>query len=287
MRPIRQVIAENLRYKYLSIAEDENRAVVRILLPVPADTAHPDVDEREFFSTQSILYRYVTRDDTLFYVSAEGIFDKTSRLGRLWWKPGANIQFITNTTLANQGVISVVSKHDCVPDSGERSTEWLQRIACQGLFQLYCRSSSESIAEAAQSFASDKDGKVYTNIDTTRIRPMTAAALHADPDASRFLMTIPVLSLPARVAPFQEFEGLLTLYRGEDNRIAEECSGDWWLVDALSGYVSTRKVVVDKGIGRFRARALDLRPGEVMELRVLDQAGHVFSSASISVEGGE
>ena len=284
MRPIRQVVAQNLRYKYISISEDETKLTVRTLLPVPLDTANPDVDEALFYSTASLLNRYVNLNRTLFFINAEGTFDKESRLGKRWWKPGANIQFLINTTLANQGVISVVSKHQCLPDTEERSTEWLKRIGCQGLCQLYCRSASESIIDAAKSFACDMKGKVFTNMDTSRIIGITAEDLASNYEASNCLMTHPVISVPESVRPDDVFEGALMLIRGEDGQIATECNGDWWVVEALAGYVAHRKVVVENGVGYFSARAMDLLDGDVMDFQVKDQVGHIFTTASTRIK---
>lgn len=284
MRPIRQVVAPNLRYKFVSIAEDENKLTVRLLHPVPADTANPDVDESLFYSTTSLLYRYVRLDGQLFYITAEGSFDKESRLGAKWWKPGANIEFITNTTLANQGLISVVSKHQCYPNTEERSTEWLKRLGCQGLCQIYCRSSSESVRDAAKSFACDEQGKVYTNMDTARFVAITSDYLEANHEASGFLITHPVLSVPKTVKPEATFECVLMLFRGEDGQVATECTGDWWIVESLAGYVAHRKVVVEQGVGYFTARAMDLLDGDVMDFLVKDQAGYVFCTAKTEIK---
>ena len=283
-RPIRQVIGTGLRFKYLSVTEDMNRLMVRILLPVPSETAFSPMSEEEVYSTKELLHHYVKLQDTLYFIQAEGAFDRTSRLGKLWWEAGANIEFITDTYMANQGRISVVSKHRCEPNSLERSTEWLKRVGKQGLCQIYCRTQAENIIDAAKSFATDRGGKVFTNVDTSRLIPMTTQALHDNPKASNFLITHPIIQVPDIVSPYEPFAGRITLIRGEDGQVATECNDDIWIVDAWAGYVINKKVRVKNGVGYFWARALDLEDGDTMEFEVKDLAGHVFATTQTTVK---
>lgn len=283
-RPIRQVVGTGLRFKYLSITEDLNRLMVRILVPVPSDTAFTQMGEDVFFSTQEILHHYVKLQDTLYFVQAEGVFDRTSRLGKLWWEAGANIEFITDTYMANQGRISVVSKHRCDPNTLERSTEWLKRLGKQGLCQVYCRTQSESIVEAAKSFVTDREGKIFTNVDTARLVQMTTQELKDNPKASNFLITHPIIQVPDIVSPYEPFAGRITLIRGEDGQVATECNDDIWIVDAWAGYVVNKRVRIKNGVGYFWARALDLEDGDTMALEVRDLAGHVYATTQATVK---
>lgn len=286
-RPVRQIVGEGLCFKYLSITEDENRLMVRILVPVPNDMAHSDVSDQDFFSTKVLLHRYIKQDNVLFFVQAEGCFDRTSDLGRKWWESGANIEFITDSYLANQGIISVVSKHRCYPNSLERSTDWLRRLGKQGLCQIYCRTQNESIVNAAKSFTTDIEGRTYTNIDKKRLVIMSTDELNSNPLASSFLITHPIIQIPDFVNPYEPFAGRITLFRGEDKQVATECNGDFWMVEALSGYIPNRIVKIVNGIGYFWARALDLEDGDVMEIRVADMAGHIFNSVKAIVKDGD
>lgn len=283
-RPVRVIVAKDLRFKFVSIMEDENRLAVRLLLPVPSDTAHSNISDKDFFSTKELLHQYVKQKDTLYFVQAEGVFDRTSRLGKLWWEAGANINFITDSYLSNLGHISVTSKHRCIPNSLERSNEWIKRVGKNCLCQIYCRSSSESIIDAAKSFPYTEEGMIFTNIDKNRFVPMTTEELWSNPNASSFFTTHPIIQVPTTVNPYEPFAGRITLLRGEDGQVATECTGDIWLVDSDSGYLPKKKVRVEKGIGYFWARALDLEEGDVMEFTVSNLAGHVFDRTETTVK---
>ena len=55
----------------------------------------------------------------------------------------------------------------------------------------------------------------------------------------------------------------------------------------MQGVVINRKVTVKEGVGYFKARAMDLQEGEIMEFTVADAAGHVFARTQTVVGKGD
>lgn len=282
MRPIRQVIASNQQFKYISVTEDENRMVVRILLPLPKNTK-VTTSSSKILSTELLLGNIIELFGEWFKVVAEGCFDRTSRIGKLWWKIGANIQFITNPSLVNRGIISVVSKHDCEAHSYERSTEWLHRIGCQGIAQVYCRSSNDTIIKAAKSFATDSQGKCFTNFDTSRIVKMDSKTLHENKDASKFLVLSANLKSPETMLANSRVTCYVEMYKNCGEAIEKDCNGDALFIDTTAGYIPQRKIIMREGEGQFELFSAGLTPGEEIELQLKEHNGYILAKNIIKV----
>ena len=283
IRPIRLVHAKNQIYKYVSVTADESKMMVRVLTPVPKDAGNPEVSSSDILTTNPIRNRYIDLNGQLYYVNAEGCFDKNSRIGKKWWKPCANIQFIVNPLLVNQGIVEVISKRDCCAHSYERSTEWISRIGYQGIAQIYCRSVNDSVPEAAKSFAVDEEGQCFTNFDLSNIVEMSCEELHKNKDASKFLVLSFKLNLPEKIEPNKEYECSFEIYKDLGQSLEKDTDDNWFEIKSLAGYIPQRKIYVKDGIGKFKFKSLDLVPGDKVDIQLLDQTGYICTQETIEV----
>lgn len=284
MRPVRFIQLDNFDYSYLSVTEDENRMVVRILtlLPKHSPVKKVNVNSQDVLTTADLLWKVVELDGAKYQVTGQGIFDKTSRLGKLWWKPNANIQFIVNPATFYTGRIEVISKREVSFDNGEKSPDWLKRQGFVGIAQVFCRSSSDRVDEASKSFTCNTIGRVYTNIESSRIKWVDSDYMKRE-DRSEFLILQHNLKVPQSMPVNSTSAAYFEIYKENTGTIAEECDGDYWYVDCTGGYIPQRKIKVEKGRGQFTISSLLMTPGDVIEVKLKDHTGFTCATNFINV----
>jgi hypothetical protein len=285
-RPIRCINYPLFKYRHVSITEDENRFVVRILTLLPKlDTNYQiNCNSNDILSTNILLNRVLELNGNKFKVIGEGIFDKAKRLHKLWWKPMANIQFVIDPVIFNAtGKINVISKRECSQDNGEKSPDWADRHGYTCLAQLYVRSSNDSVIDVAKSFPIHPEGSLYTNMDQSRFVNKYPEDMKDELNRSRFVGLDFNLVLPKVVKPNTLFDCFVEIYRGNTPEIATECDGDYWLVDSSAGYIPNRKIKVNKGKFSFKCSSLMLNSGDIIEIYLKDLIGHICAKHSIEV----
>lgn len=182
MRPVRMIHLGNLRYKYLSVTQEDTKMVVRILVPV-TDTFATSGDK--ILTCEELRFKNINIENTIYQVAAEGIFDLENALHRSWWQPNANICFTVNRSFA-KGNISIIPMHFFAAGK-EKTPEWVQRNGYDVVAQLYCWSATDPITNSPASFAADNKGKIFTNIPNERFVHVDKVWMQR-PDRSDFLV---------------------------------------------------------------------------------------------------
>lgn len=287
MRPIRCIKLKKFKFKYVSITEDSNRMVVRILrlLPKLDISVNPNVSSSKLLTTEELLNSVICIEDRKFHVVGEGVFDKRNRLHSLWWKPMANIQFVINPVKFNQtGVIDVISKRDCSFDNGEKSPDWSDRNSYYCLAQIYVRSANDSLIETAKSFPMHKEGNLYTNMNTARFVYKTEKDMVDELNRSKFLGLEFNLRVPKEVPSNSVFDCEVEIFRGDTLELATECDGDFWNLDSSAGYIPKRKIKVNKGKFSFKCSSLLVNSEDEIEIYLKDLANHVCAKNTVKVK---
>jgi hypothetical protein len=266
MRPIRHIICDRLRYKYTSITQDENRFVVRVLVPT-VGTFEIDVSSDCIMTTDSLLNKCLDLNGVFYKVVAEGIFDKRTPVGKKWWTPGSNIMFYCTPASVSMGIVEVCQKGGLTMGTKEKSNELGHRLGHTTFAQIFCRNANDSVIETAKSITSDSQGIIFTNIDMSNADVVSPEFVNNNPDASKYLNLQYHLSGPDEVLPNQLFECELHITKEMKNIIADDVDGDF-VLEAVDGYLPHNRVHVEKGVGKFKACALMLNSGETMRIKV-------------------
>ena len=266
MRPIRHIIGKNLRYKYTSITQDDNKMCVRVLTPT-VGLFEIDATSDHILTTESLLNRVIDLNGVLYKVSAEGIFDKNSNIGKKWWTPGSNIMFYCTPSSVSLGIVEVCQKGGLTIGTKEKSNEHGFRKGHTTFAQLFCRNAKDTITEAAKSITTDAEGILFTNIDLSYADTTTPDQVNGDINASKYLNLQYKIFAPDQVKSNQMFECELRVYKENKGILADEVEGDF-VVEAVDGYVPHQRVHVVGGVGKFKACAFLLSPGETMRIKV-------------------
>lgn len=266
MRPVRHIIANNLRYKYTSITQDENKFCVRVLSPV-IGMFDITANSSEILSTDKLLNRVIEINSITYKVIAEGIFDKTSRIGKYWWTPGSNIMFYCTPQSISMGIVEYCQKGGLTIGTKEKSNEYGKRLGHCSLAQIFCRNSNDTIIETAKSITSDSEGFLFTNIDLSNADVVTPDQVNNNVDASKYLNIQYKLTGPKSVRPNQVFECKLEIFENNDGTPATDVDGVFYL-ETCDGYLPHTRVNVVKGVGVFKASSLLLEPGDLMRIKV-------------------
>lgn len=265
MRPIRKIISERLRYKFVSITQDETRLCVRVLLPVI--NKHPNVSGDDVLTTKSLYGKVFQSEQDFFQVIAEGIFDLDQHVHKYWWTPGSNIMFYVTPRSISQGIVEVCQKGGLTIGTKENSAELGHRLGQTTICQIWCRNCNDKITETAKSICIDTKGILFTNIDLSHADECTADFVNNTPGASAYLNINFQLIGPKSVTPNQIFECGVRVIEDLDAKLATDVTGDF-VVECVDGYAPHKRVHVENGVGKFQACALMLQPGETMRIKI-------------------
>ena len=284
MRPIRFIQLDNYPYYYISVTSNENKMVVRLLQPLPKSDVMKriNISSSEILTTNSILWKVGNFNGEKYQIVGEGIFDKTSKLGKKWWKPNANIQFVVNPVTFNIGRIEVISKREVSFDNGEKSPDWLRRMGYTGIAQVFCQSSLDSVEEASKSFTCNKKGKVFTNIAPERIVFYTSKDMERE-DRSEFLILQHNLIVPKEIPSNTTTECYVEIYKENKGIPATNVNNEYLIIESSAGYIPNKKVHILNGKGKFKINSLLLSPGDTIELSLKDESNFVLTTNSIKV----
>lgn len=274
MRPVRLIKCDHLKYKYISVTQDEMRMTVRILFPVERDRYA--LSGEKILSTESLKWETLFINGQNFQVIGEGIFDLNYPLHRSWYQPNANICFCVNPAFA-QGNIAIIPMHLYATD-GEKCPDWAKRNGYEVIAQLYPWSETDPITETPCSFAVDVRGKCYTNIPESRFRMVDLEWMKRE-YRSDFLLLHHQLK-----AEKKKDHILFTLTCHDDQGNPVPVSGTY-KVEASVGYLPIREIKVLDGKAQFCWIPLMIPQNTKAIIRVRDAQN--FTCASQLLKIGE
>lgn len=240
MRPVRLIKCDHLKYKYISVTQNETRMVVRVLLPVSENSYA--LNGQLILSTESLKWKTLYVNGQYFQVVGEGIFDLNNPLHKSWYQANANICFCVNPAFA-QGNLAIIPMHLYATD-GEKCPEWASRNGYEVIAQLYPWSESDPITECPCSFAVDVKGKCYTNISESRFRTVDLNWMQRE-DRSDFLLLHYTLT-----AEKKEKHILFTLTCCDNDGNVAPISGTY-RAECTMGYLPVQEFKVFEGKGHF------------------------------------
>ncbi len=282
-RPIRKILAENLRYQYYSITQDDKRLCVRILVPVLDFDSNP-INCECIFDTEKHVDCFINLNNQMYKIVAAGVFDLNYRVHKYWWTPGSNILFNVTPHLIANKTVEVVQKGAMTMCTKENSAEYGHRVCEQTICQIWCRNTNDKITETAKSIVCPiPNGQIFTNIDLSRADECSADFVNNTEGSSGYLNITTKMFGPASVKPNEVFNVEVRVFADLDQHLAEDVTGNF-IVEAVDGYIPHRRVHVQNGIGRFKACALMLQSGETMRIKLGTKTTSSRDEIIISVE---
>lgn len=267
MRPIRCIHLDGLKYKYISVTQDERTMCVRVLYPMVSRDNRALGNSSDILTTDSLLWQILDLNGDLFQVVAEGFFSLDNPLHKQWFKSNANICFVANAAFP-YGVISVVPQHLVANNTFEHTPDWAKREGVTVLAQLYVWSDTDTVKDCSKSFAVDNKGKLFTNFDLSNITHVSQDWMQRE-DRSAFLTLQHDLTCKANVengcidCTFTCFNlGNIVDVQGT------------YLVECSAGYIPLREVHVENGVGQFTWYPLYLPQNATVRFVVKDVQGY-------------
>ena len=285
MTYLRHIKAESLPFPVLSIAVDDTRAVLRILVEkgyyggrfAGECMTVGDVEDLKttrqlatpFLQKRGSYYSVGGRD---FLILAEGILDKTSSVYSRDWVPGAHWSF---HFIPERG-FSIDVRPELSFFSKRNTADYVKYVGGMWLFDLWVIDHTAPVTECNRSITTASDTVVITNLED--LGEEWAAADVMKGGVSKWL------NLGYELAPSSEtvepdgwIEYTLKILDGKTRELNPAITWNGWIADPVDGYCPHRRISVVNGIGKFRMQALGLQPGEEMRVKV----GHRFFSGRV------
>lgn len=270
---LRHIIADSLPVNCFSLAVDETRAAFRIL--VPASTVPLAEDAKEYpldeLSTTAKLAetyvrpfqnRYYNVDGTNYCILVEAILDKSLSEFQRMWLPGAHFVFSFDgqrMLIDIKGGLTFFDHRNTAEYARSRGGLWL--------FDLWVRNPQDPVTNCARSITTTESSIVITNTET--LGEKWAAKDVSAGGVSQWLnLGYELIPSAPSVAPDGWVDFTLRILDGKTGELADDVNWDNFIIEPVDGYCPHRRVAVVNGVGSFRMRALDLREGETMRVKV-------------------
>lgn len=273
MPHFRHIIADELPVDHFSLAIDETRAVFRILAPASAfqraeDAVHAPLEELSTTvqlgtaACKSVLRRIYTIKGGEYGVLAEIIIDKNLPEFQRNWIPGAH--FVT----CFDGMRIVVDVKGGLTFFDHRNTaEYCRARGGLWLFDLWVRNPADPVTNCARSITTTADATIITNVADLGER-WPAADVMTGTTSKWLNLAYELTPSSETVAPDGWVDFTLKLLDGKTGELADDVNWDNFIIEPVDGYCPHRRVAVVNGVGTFRMKALDLRAGETMRVKV-------------------
>lgn len=281
-RPRRHIVSDSFAFDCVNYAADDSKVAMRILLPIT--TLESEAQERLAKSESSLFQLLYTTtqlahsresesikdikyvfdiDGVRHFVAMEAIMDVTDRMYVRFWQPMGNIICAVNL---KEGHLRFEDSSRYTTTTFFKTNEyaWHQELVTIG--QIFCRDATDKPKNCAMSFVSKPNGKIITKIEYDE--PTTADYVNNVHHSSRYLNIVPVLTAPATCKPNELVTINVQFYQGGTENKIKGVNWEGLVVEAVDGYTPHKRCKIVDGKGSFKARALDLLPGEEMRIKV-------------------
>ena len=285
MAYLRHIKAKSLPIPAISVAIDETRAVLRLLVEEddqdgafladgaaggdPADLKTTKRLASPFLGKRSVFYPVNGKN---YVILAEGILDKESTVYARDWVPGAHWSFQFDP---RRGFFIDV-RPELSWFSKRNTADYVKYAGGLWLFDLWVIDQTAPVSECNRSITTAPDTLVITNLED--LGEDWDAEVVMEGGASKWL------NLGYELAPSSEtvepdgwIEYELRILDGKTRKLNPAVTWNGWIADPVDGYCPHRRISVVNGIGKFRMQALGLLPGEAMRVKV----GHRFFSGRV------
>ena len=242
-----------LQYKYTTIMQDENRLIVRVLIPIIHGnvTCHTSMA----FTTTKLLREYILIDNQEYVVAAEGVFDLNNHSHQQWWKLGERIVFYADVSSINKGIIQVMSVDRLMYNLNCNIFDYCEKNGYQLFGGILCTDPQNNIIESDKFIVTDVRGALYTNLTQRDEETAEIDYQVVGDDIPPFDIEY-IICHPSTIKPNKTCECFITVGCGDKN-----INGTLYL-DAHSGYLPKTTVEIRQGRGKFIVSSLLLNQEE-------------------------
>lgn len=243
---IRLVKTQNSRYPHITITQDENRLVVRVITNT---FAAPTLDGQDSLTTKCYRNQIFNIDNKSWQVVAVGEFDKREYPNL--WQAGSIITFFVNPESIAREQVQILNIESILAVTGETEQQFHKRLGNTILCKLYCHDESASIIDSDKQLAVEMNtGMLITNIETNG----NAYESETWEYPYGFVYTV--------IAPNEMKPMTTSTVRLQVKCNDKPCNGNFYVKND-SGYVADKIVKVEDGEGRFRITSLGMQEGSL------------------------
>lgn len=280
----RHIKAQSLPVEAMSIAIDENRAVLRFLtelrgqlefqqdeLPKGISAGNPV----SLLETGKLGASYVSPEKrNTFYeinghrwvVFAEAVLDKREQEFARIWTPGVHIVFYYDPARG----LKIDVKGALAGASRRNTAELIRYKGGVWCFDLWVRTPSAPLTECSRSITTAPGTLLFTNLTDLGLE-QTADYVMQGARSKWLTLDYRLTPESPTVAPDGVMHYTFEVLDGKTKEVAKDVSWDGWRIEAVDGYAPHKRICVKNGVGRFRVVALGIESGESMRVKVANR----------------
>ena len=267
---IRLVKTKNSRYPHITITQDENRLVVRVLVNT---FASPTLNGEESLTTKCYRQQIFNIENNSWQVVAVGEFDKRE-YPNLWQAGSIITFFVTPESIAREQV-QILNVDSILAITGETEKQFHKRIGSTILAKLYCHDESASIIDSDKQLAVEMNtGMLITNIETNG----NAYESETWEYPYGFVYTV--------IAPNEMKPNSTSTVHLQVKCNNKPCN-DVFYVSNDSGYIADKRVVVKDGEGSFTITSLGMQEGQSLRFSIGSKLNHSAIKVEVPISSKE
>lgn len=270
----REVQAPFLPVDVMNVILDENRAAVRFLTPIDKEMGWnlPVAPSEELLSTARLAAPFVTLENARkvylirgvrCVVYAEIVLDKREPEYQRFWTPGSHIVFYFDPSRG----LRVDPRGALTYFTMRNTAELIRHTGGVWCFDLWVRNPVDPISACNRSITTAPSTLLITNIEDLGEKQTADYVMQGG--RSKWLSLAYRLTPEAEtVAPDETVWFRFEVLDGKTGELASDVTWDGWQIEAVDGYAPRRRFAVERGIGKFRVKALGLLAGETLRVKV-------------------
>ena len=286
----RHIQAKRLPVEVISLALDENRAVLRFLTRLIAEDNNIERqlgDVEELIGTQQLATPFVSVTEAKvtylingqkYVIFAEAILDRrVDEYARLW-VPGTHFEFHLDPARG----LKIDPKGALSGPTRRNTAELIRYMGGLWVFGLWVRNPDTPVDMCSRSVTTAPGTILLTNLKDLG-EPQTADFVMAGGRSKWLTLNYRLTADADSVAPDGIMDYTFEVLDGKTGEVASDISWDGWRIDAVDGYAPRRRIEVKNGIGRFRVRAMGLLSGETMRVKVQNRFDPSIAECTVRV----
>lgn len=272
MPHFRHIISDNPLVPAMTFTVDENRVVLRFLEKrTEKDIDLSEAPITELSTTEQLSSPQINRPNGKYYVIdgeeyiilAEGVLDKTSSMFQKDWVPGAHFVFhfdpLRGFFIDSKATLTYFNKRNTADHIRYSGGLWL--------LSVWVRDQNAPVTECARSLTTGKDMVLITNVEDLG-EQWEATEVMKGKSSQWLNLGYELIPSSESVEPEGWVDFTLKIKDGKTGELATDVTWDGFIVEPVDGYSPHRRVPVTNGIGHFRMKALGLRDGEFMRVKI-------------------
>lgn len=286
----RHIQATRLPVEVISLALDENRAVLRFLTrltPEDQNTERQPGDAGDLIRTKTLAAPFVpiTEAKTAYNIQgqeyvifAEAVLDRrVDEYARLW-VPGTHFEFHLDPARG----LKIDPKGALSGPTRRNTAELIRYMGGLWVFGLWVRNPETPVNQCSRSVTTAPGTILLTNLkDLGELQ--TADFVMAGGRSKWLTLNYRLTADSDSVVPDGMMDYTFEVLDGKTGGVATDISWDGWRIDAVDGYAPRRRILVKNGIGRFRVYAMGLLSGETMRVKVQNRFDPSIAECTVKV----